>query len=96
MIEDIKKILSGGSLHEDENKKLLDIIEQQKENIKNLESKVSELVEEAVKKRPRQKRNLDVYDIVNLNRFFKTQEYKDYMTNPQIFQYDQEIGRAHV
>jgi superfamily II DNA or RNA helicase len=89
MIEDLKKILGGGGLHEDENKKLLDIIEQQKKNIKNLESKVSELVEEAVKRRPRQKRNLDVYDIVNLNRFFKTQEYKDYMTNPQIFQYDE-------
>lgn len=56
---------------------------QQKEEIENLKTELKK-----PRKRPPAK-SLESYDLVNLNKFLKTEDYK--LINPEIYEYDEEI-----
>lgn len=86
----IKKILLGGGLHNEENNALMQEIEKLKSIIASQETKIAEQAEELTKKE-KIKRDVNLYTIMNLQRFFKTDEYKKLMVNPEIFQYDEGI-----
>ena len=79
----IKKVLMGGGNYDEENKKLLEEIEKLKSTISKQEKTIGEQAEELTKKKPKVKRDVDLYTIMNLQNFFKTDEYTKIMENIQ-------------
>jgi len=74
------KLLDGGGLQEDENKRLLGIIEDLKQ----------QLADEKEKKltRPQKIVSIDEYVIKNVKQFFLNKENKELLTNPEILNYE--------
>lgn len=85
----LKTTLNGGGLQDDENKKLLDEIEKLKEIIKQKDDVILEQTQIIDKKRTRNIVDVDVQAIKNIESYFKTQEYQDFLKNPEIFEYDE-------
>ena len=81
----------GGGNYDEENKKLLEEIEKLKSVISKQEKTIGEQAEELTKKKPKVKRDVDLYTIMNLQKFFKTDEYTKIMENPEIFKYDEGV-----
>ena len=81
--KELVNVLEGGTDHEQENKRLLQIIEGLK------------LENEALKKKTTKKERIPKYlidiNINNINNYLKTGEYQKRLVNPQIFQYDEGI-----
>jgi superfamily II DNA or RNA helicase len=87
----LKTILSGGNKLEDENKKLMEEIEKLKQTLKKRDEQIGDLVSETSQKRIRTKKDIDLYTISNLQRFFKTDEYNKLLENPEVFKYEEGI-----
>lgn len=87
------KSLIGGGNQELENKELLKQIEELKKQLQQKDEtikKQEEMIAET-KVRVRTKKDIDIYNIKNLNKFLKTQEYKDLLKNPEIFEYNEGV-----
>lgn len=85
----LKATLNGGGLQEDENKRLLDEIEKLKDIIKQKDDVILEQTQIIDNKRNKNIVDVDVQAIKNIENYFKTQEYQDFLKNPEIFEYDE-------
>jgi molybdopterin converting factor small subunit len=72
----------GGGKLEDENKALL-------EEVERLRDQNAALVEELVAKKPKKLRALNEYDLVNLNKFLKTED--EILKHPEVFEYEEGV-----
>ena len=89
---EIKNILEGGQKLENENKRLLDIISQNEvltKKLKETEEKLATALEENIKAKPKKFRPIEDYDIINLNRFKRTND--KILEHPDIYTYDENL-----
>jgi superfamily II DNA or RNA helicase len=88
-----KKIqLKGGAMTEEEEKEFKELkeeLEASRNNIKKLESQLAENLEESMAKNTRKKRPIEQYDLVNLNKFLKTND--SVLENPEVFKYEEDM-----
>lgn len=90
----VLKSLIGGGKQSQENIELMKQIEELKKQLKakdELLTKQEQIIASLPEKKVRTKKDLIFYNIKNINSFLKTQEYENYLVNPEIFQYDEGI-----
>jgi superfamily II DNA or RNA helicase len=90
----VLKSLIGGGKQSQENIELMKQIEELTKQLKakdELLTKQEQIIASLPEKKVRTKKDLIFYNIKNINSFLKTQEYENYLVNPEIFQYDEGI-----
>ena len=91
----LKKILLGGGVHETEQEQLLNEISKLKQIIEEQKVTIQEQKEEIekVKKIVRKGRTkeLEDYNLVNLNKSLHDEEITEFLKHPEVFEYDDEM-----